>query len=190
MKIRQASVLLNSGLPRCGEADEFQSNSWNIEGVKMRKSSFLLLLTAVCAFVLMPASPSRADNLYGTIRGVVTDQSGAVVPGAAVRATDVGTSVSRQTTTSSNGSFEILNLLAPATYNVSIKKGGFQEFISSQIRLNVNQIYVVNAALQVGSITQQITVQANTAQINTTSMQLGTTITGKQIVDLPLNGRD
>lgn len=156
----------------------------------MKKQSLLLMVLALCALMLAPAKPGRADNLYGTIRGLVKDQSGAVIPGALVKVTDAGTGISHQTMTASDGSFEVLNLLAPATYNVSIKKSGFHEFVSSQVHLNVNQIFVVNAALEVGATTQEVTVQANTAQINTTSMQLGTTITGSTIVDLPLNGRN
>lgn len=145
---------------------------------------------AACVLLLAPARPARADNLYGSIRGVVKDQSGAVIPDATVKVTDTATGISHQVMSQSDGSFVVLNLLAPATYDVTVEKQGFQRFASTGIRLNVNQTYVVSASLQVGAATQLVTVQANTAQINTTSMQLGTTITGKQIVDLPLNGRD
>ena len=155
----------------------------------MRKTNLLLLMSMLC-FGLAIAKQARADQLYGTIRGTVTDQSGAVIPGATVTATDVSTGVSRQITSSAGGSFEFLNLLAPAAYNVSVEKAGFHKFVSSNIRLNVNQTYVVAAALQVGSATQQITVQAAPMQVETTSMQLGTTISGRTIVDLPLNGRN
>ncbi|MGH9357127.1 MAG: TonB-dependent receptor, partial [Terriglobia bacterium] len=69
-------------------------------------------------------------------------------------------------------------------------KNGFRRFVSSDVQLNVNQTYVVAATLRVGTTTQQITVQAAPAQVETTSMQLGTTITGRSIEDLPLNGRN
>ncbi|MGH9351436.1 MAG: carboxypeptidase-like regulatory domain-containing protein, partial [Terriglobia bacterium] len=156
----------------------------------MKKGSFLLILLAAFACLPFTAVPGRADNVYGSIRGIVTDPSGAVIPGATVTATDVNTGVSRRATTLANGGFEFLNLIAPAVYNVTIVQTGFQRFQSSGIHLNVNQTFVVNATLEVGSAQQHITVQAQLAQIDTTSMQLGTTITGKQIVDLPLNGRD
>src|SRR5487761_786881 len=155
----------------------------------MRKTNLLLLMSMLC-FGLAIAKQARADQLYGTIRGTVTDQSGAVIPGATVTATDVSTGVSRQITSSAGGSFEFLNLLAPAAYNVSVEKAGFHKFVSSNIRLNVNQTYVVAAALQVGSATQQITVQAAPMQVETTSMAPDTTISGRTIVDLPLNGRN
>lgn len=156
----------------------------------MKRKSLCLMAVAVCALMLAPTKPGRADNLYGSIRGVVKDQSGAVIPGATVKVTDSATGISHQVTSRSDGSFEVLNLLAPATYNVTVDKEGFQKFASTGIRLNVNQTYVVIASLNVGSATQLVTVQANAAQVDTTSMQLGATITGANIVDLPLVGRN
>jgi hypothetical protein len=147
------------------------------------------LLSAAFAFFLA-AAPSLADNLYGTIRGTVTDQSGATVPNAAVTVTNTGTGITRTTTTTADGSFDIENLQAPGAYDVTVTASGFTKFASTGIQLNVNQIYVANATMQVGATATQVTVEANPAQINTTSMELGTTITGNTITDLPLNGRN
>ena len=154
----------------------------------MRKMGWLTLLILCLGMAL--ATPSRADQLYGTIRGTVTDQSGAVILGAVVTATNVNTGISRQVTSSADGGFEFLNMLAPASYNVSVEKSGFRKYVSSDIQLNVNQTYVVKTTLEVGATTQQVTVQAAPAQIETTSMQLGAAIRGRAIVDLPLNGRN
>ncbi|MGH9439092.1 MAG: carboxypeptidase-like regulatory domain-containing protein, partial [Terriglobia bacterium] len=118
------------------------------------------------------------------------DQSGAMIPGAIITATDASTGISHRFISSSDGSFEILNLPAPAMYSLTVEKSGFQRYESSEIHLNVNQVFVLDAVLSVGSTTQQVTVQAQTSQVESTSMQLGTTVTGKQIVNLPLNGRD
>ncbi|HEV2420025.1 MAG TPA: carboxypeptidase-like regulatory domain-containing protein [Terriglobia bacterium] len=156
----------------------------------MKKQSLLLMVLALCALMLAPAKPGRADNLYGTIRGLVKDQSGAVIPGATVKVIDPSTGISHQVMSRGDGSFEVLNLLAPATYNVTVEKSGFEVFTNTGVRLNINQVFVVNATLQVGSASQQVTVEANAAQIDTTSMQLGATITGNTIVDLPLAGRN
>ncbi|MGH9343293.1 MAG: carboxypeptidase-like regulatory domain-containing protein, partial [Terriglobia bacterium] len=156
----------------------------------MKKQSLLLMAMALCALMLAPANPGRADNLYGTIRGTVKDQSGAVIPDATVKVTDTATGISHQVMSNADGSFTVLNLLAPATYEVTVEKNGFQRFASTGIGLNVNQTYVVAATLNVGAATQVVTVQANAAQVDTTSMQLGTTITGNTIVDLPLAGRN
>src|SRR5579884_1991102 len=156
----------------------------------MKKSSLWVVVLLVCSLIMASVRQSRADNVYGAIRGVVVDQSGAVIPGAKVAVTDINTGISRHVTAGPDGTFVVLNLLAPATYNVTVRQNGFRKFESQDIHLNVNQVYVVNATLEVGAATQQITVQANTAQVDTTSMQLGTSVTGKQIVDLPLNGRN
>ncbi|MGH9345541.1 MAG: carboxypeptidase regulatory-like domain-containing protein, partial [Terriglobia bacterium] len=165
-------------------------NSGIKKGTYMKKMP-LVVVTATLLFLGLAASPQvRADNLYGSIRGVVTDASGAVITGATVKVTNTGTGISREVTSRADGSFEVLNLLVPATYNVTVEKSGFQEYISTGILLNVNQIYVVNAALEVGGATQQVTVKANAAQVELTSIEQGTTINSRSIVDLPLNGRN
>ena len=150
----------------------------------------LKVLFAATFALLLFAAPGLADNLYGTIRGTVTDQSGATVPNATVTVTNTGTGITRTATTTQDGNFDVENLQAPGTYEVTITASGFTKFASTGIELNVNQVYVANAALEVGATATQVTVEANPAQINTTSMQLGTTITGTAIVDLPLNGRN
>lgn len=156
----------------------------------MRKTTLVVISTITCFLILAATPQARADNLYGSIRGVVMDPSGAVVPNAAVTVTNTETGISRQTTTRADGSFEVPNLLAPDTYSVTVDQSGFQKYTSKGIRLNVNQVYVVNAVLKVGSSTEQVTVQANAAQVELTSIERGTTITSQSIVDLPLNGRN
>lgn len=155
------------------------------------KRTALAIFSSIALFLIFPvARQVKADNVYGSIRGVVTDASGAVIPDALVTATNTSTGISRETATSADGSFEFLNLLVPATYSVTVKKSGFRDYRSAGILLNVNQTYVVNATLQVGQAAQQVTVTANAAQVELTSIQLGTTINSRSIVDLPLNGRN
>ncbi|HEV2423209.1 MAG TPA: carboxypeptidase-like regulatory domain-containing protein [Terriglobia bacterium] len=153
-------------------------------------SKILASLFATALFLLMAVAPALADNVYGTIRGTVSDQSGASIPNATVIVTNTSTGVTRTSITTQDGSFDVENLLAPGTYDVIVTATGFTKFTNSGIQLNVNQVYVANATLQVGATATQVTVEANPAQINTTSMELGTTITGSTIVDLPLNGRN
>jgi len=156
----------------------------------MRKLTSSVWLSTALLAILLSGSIARADELYGRIRGTVTDPSGAVVPGARVTVTNVATGVAKSMESLPNGEFEFVNLLAPATYELEAEKAGFQKHHASNITLELNQIYVANVTLAVGSTTQTVTVEENAAQINTTQMQLGATVTGKQIVDLPLNGRD
>ncbi|HVA72060.1 MAG TPA: carboxypeptidase-like regulatory domain-containing protein [Candidatus Limnocylindrales bacterium] len=140
-------------------------------------------------FAFLSAGVVRADNLYASIRGQVTDQTKAAVPGAEVTATNTGTNEARVVTTQADGSFEFLSLPI-GTYNLSVKKGGFQAYQATGITLVVNQIYVLNPTLEVGASSQTVTVEAAKTQVDTTSMQLGTTVEAKTIVDMPLNGRN
>ena len=156
----------------------------------MRVHLVLKALIFTMAIGILAVSSAKADELYGRIRGTVTDPSGAVIVGAQVRATDVGTGVTKQTASGADGSYEFLQLAAPATYRVSVSQSGFKAFEAKNIHLDLNQVFVLNIKLQLGEVAQVISVEAPIAQINTTSMQLGQTVTGKQVVDLPLNGRD
>ncbi len=156
----------------------------------MKKNFALFLILSAAALMFLPVRAACYDNLYGTIRGIVKDQSGAVIPGARVTVTNVETGVTRHMLSGQDGAFEFTNLTVPGVYDVSVEKTGFNKYANTHIQLNVNQIYVVPVALQVGSVTQEVTVQAKPAQIETTSMQLGTTVGAQQIVNLPLNGRN
>lgn len=156
----------------------------------MKRFSALLTIVAVGVLAFASVRLVRAQNVSASIRGVVRDQSGAVIPGVRMTLTDVNTGVSRHLVSSSDGSFEFLNLLVPATYNFRAEKSGFQTFLDSGVHLNVNQVFVIHAVLKVGETTQQVSVEATTAQIDTTTMQRGTTITGNQIVNMPLVNRN
>jgi hypothetical protein len=155
----------------------------------MRKNLFRILL-GTCTLTLLAVAGARADNLYGEIRGTVADASGAVIPGATVAVTNEGTGVTKTVTTEANGDFDVVNLLAPADYTITVTAQGFRTYTSNHAHLDLNQVYVANATLEVGTTAQQVTVEANPSQINTTQMQLGAAITGTTIVDLPLNGRN
>jgi hypothetical protein len=142
------------------------------------------------AIGLFAVSQGRADDVYGRIRGTVTDPSGAVIPGVPVTVTNIATGIVRTVTTASDGNYELVNLPAPATYMVTVEYAGFKRYQVTGIRLALNQIYVLGIQLELGQTTQQITVEAAPAQVEATSIQLGARITGSAIVDLPLNGRD
>jgi hypothetical protein len=142
------------------------------------------------ALLVLTVPSARADELYGKIRGTVTDSTGAVIPGATIRATGEQTGISKETNSAADGTYEFLQLLAPASYKVTVERTGFKTFTVSGIHLDLNQIFVQNITLDVGTVKQAVTVEAAATQIDTTSMQLGVTTTASQIVDMPLNGRD
>lgn len=150
----------------------------------------LLVACLLLCFSMACLNRAQADELYGKIRGVVTDPSGAVVSGARVTATNINTGISKHVTTLSDGSYELAQLSVPADYDVKITKRGFKTYAVRRIHLDLDQVFVQNATLALGTLEQTVVVEANPVQVDTTTMQLGTTIGGTQIVDLPLNGRN
>jgi hypothetical protein len=156
----------------------------------MHKVNFLLKLGVLyVAFGFLVAQPTVADELYGRIRGRVTDATGASVPTVSVIAANTDTGISKSTSTGADGTFEFLNLPI-GSYKVTATKAGFKTFSATGIALTVNAIYVLNVPLEIGQLSEQVMVEAAPAQVETTSMQLGTAITAKTIMDLPLNGRN
>ena len=148
-----------------------------------------LSVFAFCMLSLVLPRIARADNLYASIRGTVTDQTGAGVPDVTVTATNIATGVSQQVTTAGDGSFNFLQL-AVGDYNVTANKIGFETFTVAKIHLELNQVYVLPVQLTLGAMSQEITVQANPVQVDTTTPQLGTVVEAPQIVSLPLIGRN
>jgi Carboxypeptidase regulatory-like domain len=154
------------------------------------RSNLLRLFVSTVLAALFASGCALADNVYGSIRGSVTDPSGALIAGASISATNTATGLSSAATSGANGAYEFLQLPAPASYTVQVSLTGFRTFQARDISLDLNQIYVLNVSLEVGGVTQQITVEANATQVESTSIELGTTISAKSIVDLPLNGRN
>ncbi len=147
------------------------------------------LLTLGLVFGMVWTTPASADNLYASIRGTVVDPSGAVVPDAQLTATNVATGISYKTTSSKDGLFSFVQLPI-GDYSLKAEKSGFKSFTESHIHLDLDQIFNLKVGMELGVVSDTITVDANPAQVETTSMQLGTTVSGQQIVDIPLNGRN
>lgn len=156
----------------------------------MRHSSLgLAVLALALGFVITCANPAHADNLYASIRGTATDPSGALVSGVKMTATNIATGISYTTTTDQSGAFSFLQLPI-GNYTVKGEMTGFKTFQTTGIHLDLNQVYGLNAKMELGTVSEEVIVEANPVQVESASMQLGTTVTGGQIVDLPLNGRN
>jgi carboxypeptidase family protein len=150
---------------------------------------FAFAAIALALVVLFVTQGVRADELYGRIRGTVTDPSGAVVSAAKVRVTSIGTGAVKEQTTDQNGSYEFINLPI-GTYSVNISKQGFRSSVIDNIALTQNQVYINNVKMELGSITEEVTITANAAQVEQTSIQLTSDIDAKKVVDMPLLGRN
>jgi hypothetical protein len=153
----------------------------------MRSSrSFFVPVFVVVSMLLLP-SMLLAD-VTGAISGVVHDPSQAAVKGVRIRITNTQTNLSLDTVTADDGSYRFL-ALPVGTYNLSAAITGFQQYNSTGIVLQVNDQLRIDITLKVGSINEQITVQADAAQVETESTQLGDVIDSKKMLALPLNGR-
>jgi hypothetical protein len=154
----------------------------------MRTGRFMLLV-ALVALSLLSVDVARAD-VYGRIRGTVTDPSGAVIPKAKVIATNTGTGISTPTVSGQDGSYEFLQLAAPAVYTITAEISGFKKVEVEGIHLELNQIFVENLQLQLGSVAETVSVSETAiTQVETTSIELGTVINSTEIVNTPLEGR-
>jgi len=125
----------------------------------------------------------------GSIVGQVTDSSGAVVPGAKVTITSVETGVKRPTTTASDGHF-LMPALPPANYTVTVEMTGFKKAISASAKVDTTDTVRVDMLLSPQDSKESIEVSARPPAIQTESSMTGDTVTGKELTDLPLNGRN
>ena len=149
-------------------------------------AALVALLTA--ALGIFSAAP--AQNTYGTIVGVVTDESGAVIPGASVTAMNVDTNIVTSAETNQSGDYRILNLL-PGTYDLTVETTGFKKSVTAGVTIQVNQSVRIEIAMQVGDVVETVEVSAAAvAQLETTRATLGTVVSNQKVVELPLNGRD
>ena len=147
-------------------------------------------LWVLCALLLsmLPGSAFAQGGGNVAITGTVTDPSGAVLPGAQIKVTQKNTSVTRVDTSNSSGQFNVSSL-PPGTYTVSVEAQGFKRYVQDVVLL-ADQIRDMDIHLQVGSATQQVTVEASSVAVNTVSQELGQVIESSRVTNLPLNGRN
>ncbi len=149
----------------------------------MIRSVRLLWSVAAVAFVL------AAQSTSGRFSGTITDPTGAVIPQVQVTALNSETGLKRIETTGEQGQF-VLYPLPPGVYEITAKKDGFAVFTISGVKIEVSESVVRNITLQVGAISQNVSVAAEAASIETDSPAIQGTINRQQIDELPLNGRD
>ncbi|HEY6969025.1 MAG TPA: TonB-dependent receptor, partial [Candidatus Angelobacter sp.] len=150
-----------------------------------RNVRFLALLF-VCCLLSIAAWPQVSTS---RIEGTVVDNSSAVVPGAAVKATNEGTGVSYDVITSSSGTYSIPSL-TPGSYTITITAKGFETFTTQHNVLSVGAPLVVNITLKVGGATEVVEVQGTYERIETTNAAVSDVMTPQQVKELPLNGRN
>ena len=147
-------------------------------------------LRIILCFVVMAAASLAAQTFRGTILGTVTDPTGAVVAGAQVTVKNTGTGQERATTTSADGSYTVPELPI-GTYTVTVSQSGFQTFVATGVTVDVASQRRVDASLKTGEVSTKVEVSADQLpMVETTSNDLGGTLTSENVENLAINGRD
>jgi hypothetical protein len=147
------------------------------------------LRVLACVLLAAFSTTVAAQQITANIHGTVADPSGALVQSAVVTVKQVETGFTRSAISDANGSYSLLELPL-GSYRLEVTAKGFEKYVQEGITLDVNETATVIVHLHVGSETQQLEVNANAALIQTTVDSLGQTVTGQEILDLPLDGRN
>src|SRR3989440_2772100 len=146
-------------------------------------------ISLVVVLIGLLALTAFGQQTTGSLSGTITDQSGAVVPGATVKVVNVDTGAERNAESNSQGVFD-LQTLQPGKYTVTVDAKGFKRAVSRDIVVSVATSAQVTIALEVGQASETVTVTATQEILNTSSPSLTNVINTRQVVDLPLAGRN
>jgi hypothetical protein len=160
------------------------------------KTSYLSrwLFSAALALLFVAVSGMSVTVLAqtantGTVTGVVNDEKGGLVPGASVKIVNLGTNAERTATTSSDGVYEITQLV-PGNYRLEVEAKGFSKYVQEPVVVSVLQRTTVNPELKVGGIGETVTVTGESAAlVETTKTDVGGVVDQRRLENLPVNGR-
>lgn len=142
---------------------------------------FLILAALACSI--------HAQQTAGTLTGAVTDATGAVIPGAVIKAVNLATNAARETVSDASGNYTI-PFLPAGEYTVTLTAKGFQSQKIASLTLQVQQSLRQDFSLKVGEVSESISVDASAAVLQTDNAVVGTVIDATKVVQLPLNGRN
>ena len=128
---------------------------------------------------------AAAQELYGSVVGTIRDTSGAQVPGVSVQITNRETNLVMTTVSNETGAYTFANVL-PGTYDVKVTLQGFKEFVQQGVPVTAGAISRVDARLQVGNLSESVTVQSDTGLLKTDKADTGSKFNAKEVMDLPL----
>ena len=153
----------------------------------MPNSKHLLCTVAVLLLCVSPWASAQINT--ATIVGSVTDQTGAVVPGATVTVTNVATEAARVAETDAAGNYGI-ELLPPGEYSLAVESAGFKRTEQAGVRLFASDRPKIDLVLEVGEVTESVTVTEAVSLVQTQKSEGGVVIQNKQVLEMPLNGRN
>ena len=153
---------------------------------RSKVASFLLSLLIVATI----AVDTRAQAVYGSVSGTVTDSQGAVIPDATVTITSIERNTSDTVQTNDSGLY-VKDRLLPGTYKVTIEKSGYKQGIVPEVIVNVDTQAKTDVALEAGQVTETVTISAAEGQLlKTDRADVSTTFESRQMTDLPILDRN
>ena len=150
-----------------------------------RRPARLPLLAALALALLVPAGRSDAQVLYGSVVGNVSDNTKAAVPGATVTLINKATNLAREGTSRSDGTYSFVNV-PPGTYTVRVVLAGFKESLRENVPISANTVSRVDVSLEVGQLSEAVTVQSEQKLLQTDSGSLSAELKSKEVTSLPL----
>ncbi len=144
---------------------------------------------ATIVLLLLAALPLLAQRSTGSVAGTVTDSTGSTVPGARIVVTNLATGIER-TVSSNDAGFYSATAIPAGRYSITVTKEGFSTYGIPEVTLQVDQSATANIQLQLGAVSETVSVVGAIAQVDTRTATLNTVITKEMITDLPLNGRN
>jgi outer membrane receptor protein involved in Fe transport len=147
------------------------------------------MLVAVVAACLAGGAAARAQDPTGTIEGVITDQSSSALPAARIVVLNLDTGLVKEADVTAAGVYRAL-LLPVGRYRLTVTAGGFATAVREPIAVSVGEVVRLNVQLSVSAVAETVTVAADAPLVDARTNALGRVVTGREIVDLPLNGRN
>ena len=144
-----------------------------------------LQFAIVALACLWAASEAKSQSIYGSVQGTVADESGAVVAGANVKAQNPATNFTRETTSATKG-FNRFDQFPVGTYTLSVEASGFKKSVTQQVALSVNEALTLALKLEVGQVSEVVTVSEAPSAVNTETSVLGKTVDNRTLNDLPI----
>ena len=146
----------------------------------------LFLAAVLIPLVLVSPRLASAQAVKGTLLGTITDAQGAGVPGATVTVTETGTNIARTAQSNASGNYVFTNL-KDGRYRVGVEMPGFRKVQRDGVVVDVNTTVRVDVTLQVGQLTEEATVVAETPPLQTDRADTGRILESKQITEIPLS---
>ena len=140
------------------------------------------------AAIILISFALLAQEYRGTFSGKITDPQNAPVAGARITATETNTGTRTDGVSESTGAYT-LSFLAPGTYQITVEAQGFKQYLQTGLTLSASEHPVIDIQMQLGAISDSVTVSAEPPTLISSNASVGQTITTEEVEDLPVNGR-